>query len=75
MNKEEKNKAIAEILGFKQYGITVNGKKDAIMAWEYPKEYRHLVCASPMYDCPDLYNKLRNMKEIFIVKNGKFQCH
>ena len=70
MTQKEKNEAIAKILGFKQYGITVNGKENAETAWQYPKEYAYLVHGMPMRNCPDFIGLLKDMREIKNIVRG-----
>ncbi len=50
MTAEEKNEAIAKILGFKKYTITGTAGGEA---WICPMEYSYLQAGTPMWQLPD----------------------
>jgi hypothetical protein len=70
LTSKEKNEAIAKILGFEQYGITVNGEENAIIAWSYPEEYGYLVSGTPMHNCPDFIGMVEQCRQIKKITQG-----
>ncbi len=68
--KQEKNEAIAKILGFKKNGITVNGVPNADTDWHYPDEYRFFGMVSPMRECPDFIQLIQDYREIKKIMQG-----
>jgi hypothetical protein len=56
MTKNEKNKQIAILLGFKPYGYTVNGKLNGSFGWTYPDEFKSQQCCVPETSIPDFIN-------------------
>lgn len=70
LTREEKNEQIAKILGFQTYGIKVNGKEDAVRAWQPPPEYYYLKCGEPMFNCPDFVAIIDEQKKIKDILRG-----
>lgn len=61
MDKHERNKSIAMLLGFRPYGIEVNGKKNARIAWSYPDEFKGQQCQVPEDTVPDFVKILTEL--------------
>lgn len=74
MKNNEKNEAIANILGFERYNIVLkepnSNSLGTIAAWKYPEEYKYLVSSTPMYDCPDFIKMLNDLKQIKDIARG-----
>ena len=58
MTNNDINEKIATILGFKKYGITVNGIENADFGWIYPDKYRDQMCEDPEHGIPDFISAI-----------------
>lgn len=62
MKQSKINKKIAKMLGFKVYGITVNGKENAEFGWEYPIDFIEQRCSVPETTVPDFIGIIKQIK-------------